>query len=321
MPFTRCQRNPILTREDIPDLPPRIRNPSAVFNPGAVKTGEIYRLLLRVQTRGRETHLLMAESRDGERFEVIPRVVEMEGLSGLSETVYHVYDPRLTWIENRCVIVLALDVPGACRLGLAETRDFEHFTFLGLVSGDDSRNGVLFPERIGGRYRMLERPNTVMQGGAAITGSAIALAESEDLRTWRRIGTLLTGRLHYWDEFIGPGAPPVKTREGWLCVYHGIATHPGSPNIYQAGVFLLDLENPLEVKARGRNNVLEPREMYEMVGQVPNVVFPSGMIVEETDAEGYARPGSLVRLYYGAADTCVALATTTIAELIAACDD
>jgi predicted GH43/DUF377 family glycosyl hydrolase len=129
----------------------------------------------------------------------------------------------------------------------------------------------------------------------------------------------MSGRPHYWDELIGSGPPPVKTSEGWLHVYHGIATHFGSTNIYQAGVVLLDLHNPGKIIARGRYNILEPREPYELVGQVPNVVFPSGMIVNEVEPDGTAKPGSEVFLYYGAADTSVALAIATVDELIEAC--
>jgi beta-1,4-mannooligosaccharide/beta-1,4-mannosyl-N-acetylglucosamine phosphorylase len=129
----------------------------------------------------------------------------------------------------------------------------------------------------------------------------------------------MAGRPHYWDEHIGSGPPPVRTRDGWLHVYHGVATHLVGRDIYQAGVCLLDLDDPTRVVARGRNNVLEPREPYELVGQVPNVVFPSGMIVDDFDEAGFARPESLVRVYYGAADTVVAMATTTIEDLLAAC--
>jgi beta-1,4-mannooligosaccharide/beta-1,4-mannosyl-N-acetylglucosamine phosphorylase len=103
-------------------------------------------------------------------------------------------------------------------------------------------------------------------------------------------------------------------------VYHGIATHFGSVNIYQAGVALLDLEDPLRVVGRSRDNVLEPRKMYELVGQVPNVVFPSGMIVDEVDDEGFATDESKLRLYYGAADSTVCLATGTVGGLLSAVD-
>lgn len=131
----------------------------------------------------------------------------------------------------------------------------------------------------------------------------------------------MSGRPHFWDELIGSGPPPVKTREGWLHVYHGIATHFATSNIYQAGVALLDLNDPAVVKYRCRNNILEPREMYELVGQVPNVVFPSGMIVDDHDDEGYALAESRVIIYYGAADTVVGAVVTTIADLLEACRD
>ena len=110
----------------------------------------------------------------------------------------------------------------------------------------------------------------------------------------------------------------MKTRRGWLHVYHGVATHFGSANIYQAGVVLLDLLNPARVVGRCRGNILEPREPYELAGQVPNVVFPSGLVVEEFDRDGYALPSSPVKVYYGAADTAVGLAVTTVGELLEA---
>ncbi len=84
---------------------------------------------------------------------------------------------------------------------------------------------------------------------------------------------------------------------------------------------MLNLDDPLRVEARSRNNILEPRELYEQVGQVPNVVFPSGMIVEYYDAAGFAEPDSRVLVYYGAADTCIGLATTTVRELLSCCDE
>ena len=117
---------------------------------------------------------------------------------------------------------------------------------------------------------------------------------------------------------IGAGPPPIKTREGWLQIYHGVALHLASAHIYQAGVMLLDLDDPAKVRARGKYNILEPREPYEMTGQVPNVVFPSGAIVEKVDADGFADRKSPVKVYYGAADTCVGLAHTTINALIQA---
>ncbi len=316
----RSAVNPILTRLDIPDLPPHIVDVSSVFNPGAIRVDGRYVLLLRVQTRGRETVLMVAESEDGERFSVRPRVVQINGIETLDQKLYHIYDPRLTRIDGTIYIMFAADTDDGCRLGVARTDDFERFELVSFGGDEDTRNGVLFPERFNGRFLRLERPNRVQLAGGVTTGSEIVLAESEDLVNWRTLGPVMAGRLHYWDELIGSGPPPVKTREGWLHIYHGIATHFASANIYQAGVVLLDLANPRRVLARSRNNILEPRESYELTGQMPNVVFPSGMIVDDCDDEGYARPESLVRVYYGAADTVVALATTTIKDLLKGCD-
>lgn len=318
MVLSRSMRNPILSRDAIPDCPPEIRDATSVFNPGAIKLGGEYWLLLRVQTRGRRTHLMRACGCDGEGFAVVPEIVRLRGIEKIGGTLHHLYDPRITWLEESAYITVALDLDGECRVGLVRSADMRDFEFLGVISDDDSRNAVLFSERVGGRYLRLERPNLVAGTNVARSGDQIWLAESQNLRDWRPVTPLLEGRRHYWDELIGPGPPPIKTRAGWLCIYHGVALHLASAHIYQAGIFLLDLLDPARLIARGRDNILEPRESYELVGQVPNVVFPTGVIVEESDEEGFARPESLVRLYYGAADTCVATATTTVAALLEA---
>ncbi len=312
----RYSHNPIVTRANIPDIPPALVDVTSVFNPGAVKFNNKYLLLLRVQNRGRETFTMVAISDDGVHFEVEKRIVEFAGIDSVKETIYHCYDPRITELDGCYYIMFAMDMETACRLGLARTCDFQSFEFLGLASADDNRNGVLFPEKVNGRYLRLDRPNVVQLEGGPISGNAICLSESDDLLTWQFAGTVISGRFHYWDERIGAGPPPIKTKDGWLQIYHGIADHFGSSSIYQAGVMLLDLDDPLRVIARGRYNILEPRELYELTGQVPNVVFPSGAIVEDVDADGFAALGSEVKVYYGAADTCVGLAFTTVDELI-----
>ncbi|MBC8328118.1 MAG: glycoside hydrolase family 130 protein [Planctomycetes bacterium] len=313
--------DPILTRDDLPDVPPRLLDPSSVFNPGAARFLGRDRLLLRVQGRSRESFLMPARSADGLRFEVEARAITIDGLAKAGERIHHVYDPRLTVVGDTCYAVFAADLDDACRLGVAATTDFRSFELIGLDPAGDSRNGVLFPEQVRGRWLRLERPNRTALDGGPTSGETIVLAESDDLRSWRPVAPVMSGRWRYWDERIGSGPPPVKTRAGWLHLYHGVATHFQSANVYQAGAVLLDLDDPSRVLARTWNNVLEPRATWELTGQVPNVVFPSGMIVDRVDADGFAEPGSLVRVYYGAADTVVGLATATIAELIDACRD
>ncbi|MBU0475335.1 MAG: glycoside hydrolase family 130 protein [Bacteroidetes bacterium] len=314
----RHPKSPILTRSNIPEVNPFMVDVSSVFNPGAVKFNDKYILLLRVQNRGRETFIVKAESTDGVEFTVDNKMVDFKGIEKVKEKIYHIYDARITKIENSYYVMFAMDMDCGCQLGLAKTSDFENFEFLGIVSEGDVRNGVLFPEKVNGKYLRFERPNKVQLEGGPSSGGTIVLSESEDLMTWKHVKQVMSGRFHYWDENIGSGPAPVKTSEGWLHVYHGIALHFASSNIYQAGVALHDLNDPSIVLHRGKYNILEPRESYELTGQVPNVVFPSGMIVENYNSDGFAELDSKVSIYYGAADTVVGLATTTIIDLIKA---
>jgi beta-1,4-mannooligosaccharide/beta-1,4-mannosyl-N-acetylglucosamine phosphorylase len=295
----RNKNNPIITRDDIGDV-------TAVFNPGAIKVDDKYLLMLRVQLRSRVTVMMMAQSDDGINFSIDKTPINFQGIENLDEAIYHVYDPRITKVENGYFVMFAMDLESGCKLGLAFSTDMKEFEFVDVVSDDDNRNGVMFPEKIGGQYFRLDRPNQLDVGGVR-SGDGIWLSISEDSIEWQPIQEVAEGNWRFWDELIGAGPPPVKTDKGWLLVYHGVATH--YQPIYQVGVMLLDLEDPTKVIARGKQNILEPRELYETVGQVPNVVFPTGMIVED----------ERVLIYYGAADTSVCVAETTIEELINAC--
>ena len=315
--FHRVRNNPIISPKNIVSSNPVMIDVSSVFNPGAIKFDGKTILLMRVQNRGRETLLVKAESNDGTKFAIENTPIEILGLDRTSETIFHIYDPRVTCLDGIFYIMVAVDVVGKCLLGIIQTQDFNSFEFLGFTGNKDNRNGVLFLERINGKYARLDRPNIKELESGTTTGSAIWYSESDDLINWPVTRLVMEGRLHFWDENIGAGPPPVKTEKGWLLIYHGIAMH--YQPIYQAGVVLLDLDEPWRVISRGRYNVLEPREMWEMVGQVPNVVFPTGIIVESYDENGFANNSSEVKLYYGAADTHIGLATSTIQSLIDAC--
>jgi beta-1,4-mannooligosaccharide/beta-1,4-mannosyl-N-acetylglucosamine phosphorylase len=314
----RNLKNPIITRSDVPDILPHLVDVSSVFNPGAIKFNNRYILLLRVQNRGRETFILKAESKNGIDFKVDNKLVEFNGLEKIKEKIYHIYDARITGIDGEYFIMFAIDMDSGCKLGLAKTSDFDKYEFLGIVSEGDVRNGVLFPEKVNDKYLRFDRPNKVQLKGGPLSGNTIYISESDNLLNWKTIKPVMSGCLRYWDENIGSGPPPVKTKEGWLHIYHGVATHFGSSNIYQAGVALHNLNDPSIVLSRGKYNILEPRELYELTGQVPNVVFPTGIIVEDYDKEGFALFDSKVLIYYGAADIVVGLAESTVRELIEA---
>ena len=123
----RSSDNPIITTMDIPPMPPDIVDPSSVFNPGAVRWGDRYMLMLRVQTRGRRTRLVMAESRNGREFNVWNEAVHIPGLDRVGETIFHVYDPRITAVGDEFLVMFAADTEGGCRLGTARTSDFRAF--------------------------------------------------------------------------------------------------------------------------------------------------------------------------------------------------
>ena len=311
---------PFLTRTDVPAMPPEIVDPTSVFNPGAAVVGGTTLLLLRVQTRGRRTWLVPARLTRNLAVAVAGRPTALAGLARLPLAVYHVYDPRLTVLEDRLYAVTALDTDRGGRLAVwhaagdatAGFGGLDRLELVGLTGDDDTRNGALFPARVGGRFLMLERPNRETPAGGPPTGSAVTLLASDDLERWEPAGEVMRGRPRYWDELVGAGPPPVATDRGWLLVYHGVATHFGAANVYQAGCVLLDRDEPTRVLARGGSNILEPRAPWELAGQVPNVVFPTGLAV---------RTDGTARLFYGAADTCVGMLETTLDALVAACDE
>jgi beta-1,4-mannooligosaccharide/beta-1,4-mannosyl-N-acetylglucosamine phosphorylase len=260
-----------------------------------------------------------AERADDGAMLVHPEQIAIRGFDQVEHIVHHLYDPRLTVLDGALYALLAADTDDGCRLVTLRADDLLRWRMLGFDRDGDRRNGVLFPARIGGRFARLQRPNAVAAAGGPPTGDEITIAYSDDLVSWTAERSVMRGRPRFWDERIGAGPPPIRTRDGWLLIYHGVATHFGSCNIYQAGVCLLDADDPSRVVARSPLNILEPREPYELLGQVPNVVFPSAAIVAEEDAEGFALGSSPVRVYYGAADTVVGLAETTIGALLADC--
>lgn len=313
----RASKNPVVTRHDIPDIKPHLVDATSVFNPGAIKIGDKYILMLRVQNRGRRTFFVVAESDNGIDFDVDNKIVEFKGIENVKDTIHHCYDPRITKLGDTYYLMFAMEMEGYTRLGMGKTADFKEFEWVGIVSENDNRNGVLFPEQKDGYYMRYDRPNTHQVEGGPLTGNSIYFSRSKDLINWEEVGLVAKGCPHYWDELIGAGPPPVKTEKGWLLIYHGIAMH--YEPIYQAGVMLLDLDDPQKIISRGTQCILEPRELFEHVGQVPNVIFPTGLVVEDMDENGFAKMDSEVKLYYGAADLSVGLATSTIKKLIEKC--
>jgi len=294
----RYDKNPILTAEDIP-IPC-----NSVFNPGAIKYGNQYLLLLRVEDHDRISHFRVATSDDGIHFEIAREALELPGTPETARYEINVYDARLTFFDGWYYLTTCCEWAGGCRAGLFRTRDFVIVERLGFISETEQRNVTLFPEKINNLYCRLDRPlNQYDQGN-------MWLSYSPDLLYWGKSSLVLETRFHSWDENkLGPACVPIKTDQGWLVIYHGQRNN-ASTCIYKLGVCLLDLKDPSRVLARSKHSILGPKEWYERTGDVPNVVFCSGAIVE---------PDGEIKIYYGACDQVVCLATTTVDELLQFC--
>ncbi|KPK61872.1 MAG: hypothetical protein AMK73_07460 [Planctomycetes bacterium SM23_32] len=294
----RYEGNPILRPEDMP-FPCY-----AVFNAGATRFGDRFLLVLRVEDLRRRSDFCVATSEDGFRFEVRPEPIvyplrEVEKRYGS-----HRFDMRITQMDGVYYCYHAMWIgPLHCTIGLATTTDFVHFEPWPGCSVPSNRNAVLFPEKIGGNYARLERPE--LPGG----GSRIWYSESPDLTYWGNSRPLDMPHLAWGHMKTGAGAIPIRTDEGWLEIYHGVGVTCSSNNYY-LGAMLLDLEEPWKIVAAPESYILAAEKDYECMGQTPNVVFTSGA-VETEDGKLY--------VYYGCADHRMALAIGEVDELVEFC--
>lgn len=299
----RYANNPILTGSDFPKGSGIVR----VFNSGIIKWRGRYMMACRAEDRALRNRIWIAESQDGYHFVPKPAPVAMptDNPEFAEYTAGMYYDPRITELDGRCYLVHAAHSGHTCRLSLLVTDDFERFEWLGFISETDNRNGLLFPRKIRGLYARLDRPNTAGEFGD------IWVSYSPDLVYWGKSRCVLrNGDVRWAWSKIGPGAVPIETPEGWLCIFHGVRTQCKAHYVYQLGVCLLDLDEPHKVIARAEEAILEPQEQYELVGQTPSVVFTSGAVAEDNGE---------VKIYYGGADTVQCIATTTIDKLLWAC--
>lgn len=312
----RHPNSPIITRRHIHMADASLHDLTSVFNPGAIYHEDQIHMLLRIQDRGRRTHLVKALSHDGVSFQAEKQVFPITGLEAFPCHIYHIYDPRIVRIEDSFYITCSVDCETGCLVAIFKSSDLESMHYISTLNEAQHRNGVLFDEKIAGRYWMLSRPNEITGSDGVKSGDRIFAYSSADLHSWQEEGLIMEGRFHFWDELIGPGPPPFRTTLGWMLIYHGVATHFGGGGIYQAGVCLLDSDNPSKLLARGDLNVLEPREIFETTGQVPNVVFPTACIPVRSQSDGTLAGNDPLFVYYGAADTCIGLAITSPRELV-----
>ena len=300
-PFERFYKNPIIKRTDIP------YPCNSVFNAAACIFKNEYLLLLRIEGLEGRSHLTIARSKDGINFTVDkkPWIEPSRDPDFEPYERYGVEDPRITKIEETYYITYTAFGPYGVRIGIGKTEDFKKFERICLATEVDNKDGVLFPEKIDGEYALITRP-----GGFGGQRGDIWISFSPDLVYWGKSRLLMYPRPGGWgSQKLGASTPPLETEEGWLLLYHGVK-QTGSGIIYRIGAMLLDIKEPYVVRGYTSHFILGPEESYERVGDVPNVVFPCGAILEEDGT---------IRIYYGVADTAIAMATAKMDDIIKLC--
>ena len=296
----RWERNPIITLADIP------YPCNTVFNGAVTKFKDDYIMLLRVEGLHGGSVIVPARSADGYHFSVSDKAaIEPSQEEAYKEYEEHgVEDPRIIQFDGKYYVMYTAASRFGPRIALAETKDFNTYKRIGYTSVAGNKNGLLFPRKIKGRYAQLERPIAGDLGN-------IWISYSKDLIHWGDAEMVARIRWGHWDSYrIGGSVPPIETKKGWLEIYHGVKMTSSGP-IYRLGTLLLDLHDPSKVIGRSKAPILSPCERYERVGDINNVVFSCGAVVEDD---------GMVKVYYGAADTSICLAFAHIDELIAACD-
>ncbi len=298
--FTRYEGNPIIQAGDIP------YRVNSVFNPAATLVGDETLLLMRVEDRRGMSHLTTARSFDGiTRWRIDPEPTMPANPQGHPEELWGIEDPRITRIDelDLWAVVYTAYSRGGPLVSMATTRDFETFDRLGMILPPEDKDAALFPQRFDGRWAMIHRPVPGLWGG----GAHICISFSPDLKHWGDSRVIIPARSGgWWDaNKIGLSPPPLKTEKGWLILYHGVR-NTGGGCIYRLGLALLDLKDPTRLLARSDEWVFQPREDYELTGDVDKVVFPCGWVVRGDD----------LYIYYGGADKCIALATASMGEIL-----
>lgn len=308
--LTRYENNPILHIKDFPGI-------AQLYNPAPVKFGGETILLVSVVEHaatlgyGRDVgQTRIARSSDGINF-----TLSAENFIHVPENLYraelyhHYIDNRITKIDDNYYIITPVMVHGYdSPVGLlGKTKDFIKYEPIDIITQPKNRGASLFPEKINGKYYKLDRP-----GGGDGSNGDIWISASEDLIHWGEFKPVLAAGYRFWNvSKIGP-TPPIKTDKGWLDIIHGVY-QPAGGTYYYIGAMLLDLDEPWRVIGKTNSYILAPEETYERHGNCDNTVFPCGAIADyESDR---------IRLYYGACDNYICLATGSLSELVQACID
>jgi beta-1,2-mannobiose phosphorylase / 1,2-beta-oligomannan phosphorylase len=299
--FTRHAANPILSAKDW------TYPVNTVFNAGATRLPDGSTLLLcRVEDLRGLSHLCAARSVNGvDGWQIDHEPTLAPDPERYPEELWGIEDPRITFVPElkQYAIAFTSYSRGGPGVSLALTKDFRNFEKIGVIMSPDDKDAALLPRRINGFWALIHRPMTPL-------GAHVWISYSPDLRHWGNHKLMLEARRGAWWDAnkIGMSPPPIETPRGWLMIYHGVRRTPSS-SIYRLGLALFDLEQPEKCLVRGDSWMFAPEADYERRGDVQDVVFPCGYTL--------AADGDTIFLYYGAADSSIALARGSIRCLLA----
>ena len=296
----RYKNNPIITKDDVP------YPVATVHNAGIVKHEGRYIMLFRSHKLNGRSIIGRADSDDGFNFTVSPTpflIPEKDSLFAEYEE-FGVEDLRINTVEGEYLLTYSVYSKHGVRIALARTKDFEKVERVALITQADMRNVVIFPEKFDGRYVRLDRPHS------EISPWSIWISYSPDLIHWGDSRVIMKSVSYHWDEMkIGPGAPPFRTDQGWLHIYHGVfETMAGA--VYRLGVALHDLTDPAKIIGVSDQWILQPEDTWEVNGYVSNVVFTCGAVPEDDGT---------VKIYWGGADTVMCVGVAVIDDLVQLC--
>jgi beta-1,4-mannooligosaccharide/beta-1,4-mannosyl-N-acetylglucosamine phosphorylase len=292
--FQRYSGNPIVTAKAVPRA-------NSIHNSAIVHFGDGYAGIFRVDEINFNFTLHAGFSKDGIHWNIEPNTIKVDSDDPDLTVTQYSYDPRITQLGDTYYITWCNANDHGPQIGLATTKDFKSFTQMENPLPTANRNCVIFPRQINGKYAIYHRPS---DRGHTPFGD-IFYATSPDLTHWGCHRFVMGPRGGWQSTKVGPGPAPIETPEGWLLIYHGVWTSCNG-YLYYAGGALLDLDKPWKVMYRTQDYLLAPTELYERVGDVPNVVFPSSAVVN----------GEMLRLYYGCADTCISIAEAKVSDIV-----
>ena len=322
----RNAANPVVTKDQLEE------EACAVFNPGVIYENGKYYLFTRRATSLRPfiCSINLMESFDGVNFTESRKNAVITAKS-LGYEKGSLEDPRVVKIGEKYLMTFAfrpvtwdcsptgLGVPDYEPLigkktdkinntltAIVESTNMLDWTLVSIVnetSEYDDRDVILFPELINGKYAILRRPLDFVGKNYGVDKPSIWISYSKDLKAWSEPQVVASPKYSFEKSKIGGGGTPLKTKDGWLIIYHGV----NEKSVYSVGAMLLDLNDPTKVKGRIKNSILEPELYYERTGLViPDVIFPSGTVIVD----------GIVKIYYGCCDTSIALAEVNLNELL-----